>query len=55
MVAASTVFLARWLVESIANFCVGALLLSGLRFFVFEVGSQVYGEIFNTVVMILPC
>ncbi|GJN23149.1 hypothetical protein PR202_gb10772 [Eleusine coracana subsp. coracana] len=41
-------FLARWLEESAADFRAGALLLSGLRFAVFGVGSRAYGETFNT-------
>ncbi|KAK3149189.1 hypothetical protein QOZ80_3AG0214110 [Eleusine coracana subsp. coracana] len=40
-------FLARWLEESAADFRAGALLLSGLRFAVFGVGSRAYGETFN--------
>jgi len=43
----SAAFLSRWLEESAADFRAGALLLSGLRFAVFGVGSQVYGETFN--------
>ncbi|RCV40654.1 hypothetical protein SETIT_9G072500v2 [Setaria italica] len=43
----SAAFLARWLEESTADFRAGALLLSGLRFAVFGVGSRVYGETFN--------
>jgi tRNA wybutosine-synthesizing protein 1 len=40
-------FLARWLDESAADFRTGALLLSGLRFAIFGVGSRAYGETFN--------
>ncbi|OEL34423.1 S-adenosyl-L-methionine-dependent tRNA 4-demethylwyosine synthase [Dichanthelium oligosanthes] len=43
----SAAFLARWLEESAADFRAGALLLSGLRFAVFGVGSRAYGETFN--------
>ncbi|CAD6214826.1 unnamed protein product [Miscanthus lutarioriparius] len=43
----SAAFLSRWLEESAADFRAGALLLSGLLFAVFGVGSQVYGETFN--------
>ncbi|KAL6894177.1 hypothetical protein ACP4OV_008275 [Aristida adscensionis] len=43
----SAAFLARWLAESAADFRAGALLLSGLRFAVFGVGSRAYGETFN--------
>ncbi|WVZ60732.1 hypothetical protein U9M48_010716 [Paspalum notatum var. saurae] len=42
----SAAFLARWLEESAADFRAGALLLSGLRFAVFGVGSRSYGETF---------
>ncbi|XP_037436343.1 S-adenosyl-L-methionine-dependent tRNA 4-demethylwyosine synthase-like [Triticum dicoccoides] len=40
-------FLARWLAETAADFRAGALLLSGLRFAVFGVGSRAYGDTFN--------
>lgn len=40
-------FLARWLEESAADFRAGALLLSGVRFAIFGVGSRAYGETFN--------
>nr|CAB3493042.1 unnamed protein product [Digitaria exilis] len=43
----SAAFLARWLEESAADFRAGALLLSGLRFAIFGVGSRAYGETFN--------
>jgi tRNA wybutosine-synthesizing protein 1 len=43
----SAAFLSRWLEESAADFRAGALLLSGLRFAVFGVGSRAYGETFN--------
>ncbi|CAN6297609.1 unnamed protein product, partial [Urochloa humidicola] len=43
----SAAFLARWLKESAADFRAGALLLSGLRFAIFGVGSRAYGETFN--------
>lgn len=43
----SAAFLSRWLEESAADFRAGALLLSGLSFAVFGVGSRAYGETFN--------
>ena len=42
-------FFATWLAESARDFRVGSLLLSGLKFAVFGVGSGVYGERFNAV------
>lgn len=42
-------FLADWLAESAADFRVGSLLLSRLRFAVFGVGSRAYGEAYNAV------
>ncbi|KAF5747111.1 S-adenosyl-L-methionine-dependent tRNA 4-demethylwyosine synthase [Tripterygium wilfordii] len=42
-------FFADWLAESAADFRVGSLLLSMLRFAVFGVGSRAYGEAYNAV------
>ncbi|KAL1813078.1 hypothetical protein DCAR_0625360 [Daucus carota subsp. sativus] len=42
-------FLADWLSESVSDFRVGNLLLSGVKFAVFGVGSRMYDETYNVV------
>lgn len=42
-------FFANWLSESVSDFRVGNLLLSGVKFAVFGVGSKVYEETYNVV------